>query len=230
MISTYLLIAALMFFNRYLKQGKTNILYVVYGLVLVSIGLFTLTYTDTILDLILVLTEFIVVGLLFYLPCYLKMKDKSYSPIVFVISHVLALAILSGMRTLLLIAHPYYYLYLMSIFSTLYILKHTENKLNGLLYIACFVLIRMFIPIDIEVPLTVNFIDHSASIDNDASEFNLNESKPIIKAVEYFKSNYSGSIKTVSDIHTNDQIIILITTDINEKYRLIYKDNMIKEE
>lgn len=230
MISTYILLSAILCFNHYLKKNNSKLLIISSVMLLISVGLFVITYTDTMIDTTLVIGEFMIVTLLFYLPCYLKKKNYKYYHIVFVLSHVLGLSILSGMRTLLLVSHPFYYLYPMISFSSMYILKHTENKMNALALIASFVLIRMMVPIDIEAPFTFNFIDHSASIDNDASEFALNESKPIIRAVDYYHTNYNGHIKTVNDILTDDGVIVLITTDMNEKYRFVYSNNTVEEE
>jgi hypothetical protein len=177
-----------------------------------------------------VLTLFAVCAGLMYIPCKLSKAEHKYYQPIYVITHLLAFGILAGMRTLILISNPFYFLYLLIGFSSLYVLKQTRNKLKGLIPIAAFMLIRTFVPIDIEAPLTFNYVNYSNTLHTDVNELSLNQSKPVIKAVDYYNSHYGSSIKCLFSINKEDSVVVLITDHNNNKYRLNYQDNNITED
>ncbi len=230
MFSTYIILLALVIFNIYLKKENNKLLYISIALILLSISLFTVVYTDQLIDSAVVLTLFAVCAGLMYIPCKLSKAEHKYYQPIYVITHLLAFGILAGMRTLILISNPFYFLYLLIGFSSLYVLKQTRNKLKGLITIAAFMLIRTFVPIDIEAPLTFNFVNYSNTLHTDVNELSLNQSKPVIKAVDYYNSHYGSSIKCLFSINKEDSVVVLITDHNNNKYRLNYQDNNITED
>lgn len=224
MIATYLVLIGLYLFNHFLKKDNPKLLLVIAGLVVLSILIVIIFYTDTLIESIILVGLFILVGILLYIPCKLVKNHHSNTTIISVITHFTAISILGGMRIFLLIGSPFYYFYPLLGFSTLYVFRHTVNKLKGFAVIAILLLSRVILPLDYEFPGTINHIPHMNSIGNSVAEIRLKESKPIIKALE----TYSGSIRQLRCIYKEDKkAVILITDSNNEKHRVIYHNNEV---
>jgi len=231
MILTYIVLISLYSFNHYLQSNKVNSLYISVSLLIVSILLFLIRYTDRLLETVTIVILLALVAGLCYLPCKMADKQQKHYKVVYVITHFVAFSILGGLRIMLLVASPFYYFIPLLGFSTLYILRKTPNKIIASVAISTLIVLRAMFPFDYEVPFSVKQVDFFTGYYSNLTYSKLNDSKAKIKGVEYYKKNYGNNIKDVICIYKeNKTAIILVRNSKNKNIRLVYEDGLVREE
>ncbi|MBI9015103.1 MAG: hypothetical protein JEZ08_22920 [Clostridiales bacterium] len=230
-ICTVLLFTGLFLFNKYLIKGQKNYMYSAGVSVVISLIIFLTCYTDRLIDTFAVIMIFILSGLIMLIPCYMVHKEMKYYRLVFIITHTVAFTLLAGIRTVILIPNPYYYVTFFMVFTSLYVFRGTEDKIKAFTMVGILLLLRFVITFDYYPPLDFEHRMVFKSFVSDTDELNRTQSKPVIMAIDYFETNHSkGSIDAVRSIQRDDDIIILITYQDGSKiHRLIYEDNHIRE-
>jgi len=230
-ICTVLLIIGLYLFNKYLIKKEKNYLYTAGASVFISIILFLVQYTDTWIDALTVILILVLSGLLMLIPCYMVYKEKKYYKLVYIITHSIAFILLAGIRTVILISNPYYYVICFMVFTSLYVFRNTEDKIRAFAMVGILLLLRFLVTFDYYPPFNFEHRMAFKSFSSDTEELNRTQSKPVIQGVDYFETHYPKErISSVRSIPRDDEIIVLVTYDYgHQNHRLIYKDNNIRE-
>ncbi|MCH4888007.1 hypothetical protein EZV73_10505 [Acidaminobacter sp. JC074] len=231
MISTYLVLISLYLFNHYLKNEKKKSLYISGGLLAVSLLLFIIVYTDTLLDAFVISILFGLVAAICYIPCKMAKAYNKYYRLVFIITHLIAFSILGGIRIMILVANPFYFLIPLLGFSTLYVFRQTPNKIIAVRLVCTLILIRALFTFDYEVPFTIRQVDFFNGYSNNISYSKLHDSKAKIKGIEFYNEHFDERMVDVICIYRPDKkAVISIKNSKKKVVRLIYEDGEVRKE
>lgn len=224
-------VVGLFLFNHYLKRNNEKHLYIGISFVCVGFIIFITQYTDLLTDALVVCMLIASSILLMTIPCRMIKKDLKHARIVYIITHLIALILLSGTRSVMLIPNPFYYIIIFPMYTSLYVFRHTADKIKAFLVLGILLLLRAGFTVDYQVPSHFEVRTAFRSFYNQTDTLELTQSKPVILGVDYYNRNYSNRISSVRSIQRKDDIVILIMYDGGKNnHRLIYKDNKITDD
>lgn len=231
-VATILNLIALFMFNRYLKGENKTILKASMACLLIGYIIFISQYTDQITDALMVTVLMALSISLMLIPCYLLYKEKGKVQISYVVSHFIALVVLTGIRSLILISDPFYYILIFPLFTSLYVFRNIDDKIKAFTIVASLIVLRALVIVDYQLPLQFEIRQPLSSFYMDTDSLHMTQSKPVIYGVDYFREHYPReSISGVRSINRQDDVLVLIMYNSNKKnHRLIYKDNHVYDD
>ncbi len=149
--------------------------------------------------------------------------NVKYYEIVFIITHVMALILMTTITSIILIKNPYYYLSLFIFFSLIYLFKNNNDIIRAGIIFALIIVLKVSIPVGIEIPF---------NIVTETDGFILTvDSKPMRLAKDYFDDHYPNQkIYNITSVYIKDEVFILFNNQLERKtFRLVYKDQEIYE-
>jgi hypothetical protein len=149
--------------------------------------------------------------------------NVKYYEIVFIITHIMALTLMTTITSIILIKNPYYYLSLFISFSLIYLFKNNKDVIRAGIIFALIIVLKVSIPVGIEIPF---------NIVTETDGFILTvDSKPMRLAKDYFDDHYPNQrIYNITSVYIKDEVFILFNNHLERKtFRLVYKDQEIYE-
>lgn len=232
-IIAFLTMMSLILFDRYLVKGKKLFLMFSISAAVVSL-LILLTFTDTLYDTMMVTTFICSSFLLMSIPCFMLKKNMKGYEIVFIVTHMIAILLLTGIRFHLLIQSPPFYLILILFYSIIYLIRRSADWVR----IGLILSVLLILSVTNKYKLNQNYMPEKTS----NYRYFETLSKPTIIAIEKLKKEEKyTSLYTTFTMKKDDHILVVIQLKENinkkilkdEKYKdvfvLTYKDGEVKE-
>ncbi len=223
LLSTLLLIISIVLYILKLYKNKSHYDFIIIGFVVVSLLIFLFKYTDRLTDTLIGFVIILLYFMLVYIPCYMIKHNVKYYEIVFIITHIMALILMTTIRSIILIKNPYYYLSLFISFSLIYLFKNNKDFIRAGVIFAFIIVLKVSIPVGIEIPFNI--------VTETDGFIVIVDSKPMRLAKDYFDDHYQNKRNyDITSVYIKDEVFILFNNQLERKtFRLVYKDQEIYE-